>query len=30
VKEGDPVDVLLERTEDQNGYVVLSKDKARR
>jgi small subunit ribosomal protein S1 len=28
VKEGDPVDVLLERTEDQNGYVVLSKDKA--
>ena len=23
-----PVDVLLERTEDQNGYVVLSKDKA--
>jgi small subunit ribosomal protein S1 len=28
VKEGDHVDVLLERTEDQNGYVVLSKDKA--
>jgi small subunit ribosomal protein S1 len=28
VKEGDAVDVLLERTEDQNGYVVLSKDKA--
>ena len=28
VKEGDSVDVLLERTEDQNGYVVLSKDKA--
>ena len=28
VKQGDPVDVLLERTEDQNGYVVLSKDKA--
>ncbi|MFN2386101.1 MAG: 30S ribosomal protein S1 [Thermoanaerobaculia bacterium] len=28
VKEGDVVDVLLERTEDQNGYVVLSKDKA--
>ncbi len=25
---GDSVDVLLERTEDQNGYVVLSKDKA--
>ncbi len=28
IKAGDPVDVLLERTEDQNGYVVLSKDKA--
>jgi small subunit ribosomal protein S1 len=28
VREGDAVDVLLERTEDQNGYVVLSKDKA--
>jgi small subunit ribosomal protein S1 len=28
VQVGDPVDVLLERTEDQNGYVVLSKDKA--
>jgi small subunit ribosomal protein S1 len=28
VHEGDTVDVLLERTEDQNGYVVLSKDKA--
>ncbi len=28
VKAGDSVDVLLERTEDQNGYVVLSKDKA--
>src|SRR5512144_85070 len=28
IKQGDPVDVLLERTEDQNGYVVLSKDKA--
>jgi small subunit ribosomal protein S1 len=28
VKAGDTVDVLLERTEDQNGYVVLSKDKA--
>ena len=28
VKPGDAVDVLLERTEDQNGYVVLSKDKA--
>src|ERR1700738_1706622 len=24
VKPGDSVDVLLERTEDQNGYVVLS------
>jgi small subunit ribosomal protein S1 len=28
VHQGDTVDVLLERTEDQNGYVVLSKDKA--
>jgi small subunit ribosomal protein S1 len=28
VQQGDAVDVLLERTEDQNGYVVLSKDKA--
>src|SRR5438874_1617896 len=28
VHEGDAVDVLLERNEDQNGYVVLSKDKA--
>jgi small subunit ribosomal protein S1 len=28
VNPGDAVDVLLERTEDQNGYVVLSKDKA--
>ncbi len=28
VHPGDAVDVLLERTEDQNGYVVLSKDKA--
>jgi small subunit ribosomal protein S1 len=25
---GDRIDVLLESTEDQNGYVVLSKDKA--
>ena len=25
---GDKIDVLLESTEDQNGYVVLSKDKA--
>src|ERR1700730_4351822 len=28
VKPAVSVDVLLERTEDQNGYVVLSKDKA--
>jgi small subunit ribosomal protein S1 len=28
VKVGDRIDVLLESTEDQNGYVVLSKDKA--
>src|SRR5580765_5291991 len=28
VKPGDAVDVLLERTEDQHGYVGLSKDKA--
>jgi small subunit ribosomal protein S1 len=28
VKVGDRVDVLLERTEDAEGYVVLSKDKA--
>jgi small subunit ribosomal protein S1 len=25
---GDTVDVLLERTEDRNGYVVLSREKA--
>jgi len=30
VKEGDRVDVLLEKTEDSNGYVVLSKEKAER
>ncbi len=28
VAVGDRIDVLLESTEDQNGYVVLSKDKA--
>ena len=28
VQAGDTVDVLLERTEDRNGYVVLSRDKA--
>jgi small subunit ribosomal protein S1 len=28
VKVGDRIDVLLESTEDQNGYVVLSRDKA--
>jgi small subunit ribosomal protein S1 len=28
VVPGDRIDVLLETTEDQNGYVVLSKDKA--
>jgi small subunit ribosomal protein S1 len=28
VQAGDKIDVLLEHTEDQNGYVVLSKDKA--
>ena len=30
VAEGDRVDVLLERTEDGDGYVVLSKEKAER
>jgi small subunit ribosomal protein S1 len=30
VKSGDRVDVLLEKTEDSDGYVVLSKDKAER
>ncbi len=30
VKAGDVVDVLLERTEDSEGYVVLSKEKAER
>jgi small subunit ribosomal protein S1 len=28
VKEGDRVDVLLERAEDADGYVVLSREKA--
>ena len=28
VQEGDLVDVLLERTEDRDGYVVLSREKA--
>jgi len=28
VKKGDVVDVLLEKTEDKEGYVVLSKEKA--
>ncbi len=30
VKEGDRIDVLLEKTEDSDGYVVLSKEKAER
>ena len=28
VQDGDLVDVLLERTEDRDGYVVLSREKA--
>jgi small subunit ribosomal protein S1 len=28
IKAGDTVDVLLEKTEDKEGYVVLSKEKA--
>ena len=28
VQPGDIVDVLLERTEDRDGYVVLSREKA--
>jgi small subunit ribosomal protein S1 len=28
IKPGDTVDVLLEKTEDKEGYVVLSKEKA--
>jgi len=30
VKSGDKVDVLLESTEDRDGYVVLSREKAER
>ena len=30
VREGDLVDVLLERTEDRDGHIVLSREKARR
>ncbi|MCP3980012.1 MAG: 30S ribosomal protein S1 [bacterium] len=30
VEAGDKVDVLLEKTEDSDGYVVLSKEKAER
>jgi small subunit ribosomal protein S1 len=30
VKPGDKIDVLLEKTEDGQGYVVLSKEKAER
>jgi len=30
VQAGDKVDVLLEKTEDSDGYVVLSKEKAER
>ena len=29
VKVGDEIEALLENTEDENGYVVLSKEKAR-
>lgn len=29
VKVGDEIETLLENTEDENGYVVLSKEKAR-
>src|SRR4026208_2109014 len=28
IKVGDTVDVLLEKTEDRDGYVVLSREKA--
>src|SRR6185295_14057394 len=28
IKVGDSVDVLLEKTEDKEGYIVLSKEKA--
>jgi len=30
IKVGDPVDVFLEQTEDSEGYVVLSREKAER
>src|SRR5205809_1364016 len=30
VKEGDQIDVFLEQTEDSNGHVVLSREKAER
>ncbi|TDI11865.1 MAG: S1 RNA-binding domain-containing protein, partial [Acidobacteria bacterium] len=30
IKQGDKVDVLLERTEDRNGNVVVSRQKAER
>jgi len=30
IKPGDKVDVLLERTEDRNGHVVVSRQKAER
>src|SRR5881296_3311320 len=30
VKEGDQIDVFLEQTEDANGHVVLSREKAER
>src|SRR5512135_2046400 len=30
IKAGDAVDVFLEQTEDSNGYVVLSREKAER
>ncbi len=28
IKPGDKVDLLLERTEDRNGHVVVSRQKA--
>jgi small subunit ribosomal protein S1 len=30
IKPGDSIDVFLEQTEDSNGYVVLSREKAER
>ena len=30
IKVGDPIDVFLEQTEDSEGYVVLSREKAER